>query len=298
MHLEKKKLIFIGCRSRTSKLSVTLVAQESEVIGKKCVVSELSCTRWAYKRGLSVCQTIGGSAEKRARPSIEHGQNCRPEPGGVQQSLVSLERNVRILELICGALRGGSYNWTTLKSRRSAATLHLFFFFQAMEALGRLLRRPHRREGKWEEQSGGRREKRGRVFLFCFKEKTLGLYRRWPGRRRPWRRWRRRRWRRRPRLGSWRRRWPCEGRERCSTWPAGRSGGGRRPGGSAAWSRCRHCGGWAARQLPVKEEKVMMETRVWYLRRRQFNGAFKVGWRRRALTSSFMGSLGGLNSSW
>lgn len=89
----------------------------------------------------------------------------------------------------------------------------------------------------------GRREGGKEVF----KWRTLGLYRRWHGRRFPWQRRRQLRLRRRRCWGSRRRRWPRGGPWHCSTSPEGRSAGGRRPDGSAASSRCRRCGGWAAR---------------------------------------------------
>lgn len=87
----------------------------------------------------------------------------------MQQSLVSLEQNVRILELICGALCGGSYNWRTLKSRRSAATLHLFFFGPWRHLVDSCVVLT----GERVSERSRRREKLGRVFCFVLKKKHL-----------------------------------------------------------------------------------------------------------------------------
>lgn len=161
-------------------------------------------------------------------------------------------------------LQQGSHRWNIVNFLNADATLSLHLpclhlaklHFVATVTLDQLLYnlRPW---GK-EEPAGGDTGRMKKVF----KWRTLGLYRRWHGQGFPWQRRRQLWWRRRRRLGSWRRRWLCAGPWRCSTAPEGRSAGGRRPDGSAASSRCRRCGEWAARLSPECRQQGRKHMRI------------------------------------
>lgn len=131
--------------------------------------------------------------------------------------------------------------------RRSFPTSTRHVFLPRLPSSSCLLSKTRGGKKKAAEWETGR--KRG------VKRRTLGLYRRWRAPGAPWLQRRRLRWRRRPRWGSGRRPRPCADPGRCSTAPGGRSAGGRRPDGSGASSRCRRCGGRAARPSPDQEEE-------------------------------------------